>query len=91
VLFAGSSILAAGVFAAGRPFTATIPQLLGMVVTVVGLLVFLRSGGITAAAIVSTVSYATVFLFTLLAYKHVAALPWRTFIPTVARLREFGR
>ena len=91
VLFAGSSILAAGVFAAGRPFTATIPQLLGMVVTVVGLLIFLRVGGITAAAIVSTVSYATVFLFTLIAYKRVAPLPWRSFLPTPARLRELTR
>jgi O-antigen/teichoic acid export membrane protein len=91
VLFAGSSILAAGVFAAGRPFTATIPQILGMVVTVVGLVLFLPVGGITAAAIVSTVSYATVFLFTLIAYKRVAALPWRSFLPSPARLRELAR
>ena len=42
VLFAGSSIISAGVYAAGRPFTATVPQLLGMAVTVIGLFVFLR-------------------------------------------------
>ena len=91
VLFAGSSILAAGIYAVGRPFTATIPQLLGMAVTVAGLLIFLRVGGITAAAIVSTVSYATVFLFTLIAYRRVAHLSWRTFLPTAARLRELTR
>jgi len=91
VLFAGSSILAAGVFALGRPFTATIPQLLGMIVTVVGLVAFLDTGGITAAAIVSTVSYATVFVATLIAYKRVADLPWGTFLPTLARLRELTR
>jgi O-antigen/teichoic acid export membrane protein len=91
VLFAGSSILAAGVFSLGRPFTATVPQLLGMVVTVVGLLVFLRSGGITAAALVSTASYATVFVATLIAYRRVAELPWREFLPTPARLRAFAR
>jgi O-antigen/teichoic acid export membrane protein len=87
VLFAGSSILAAGVYAAGRPFTATFAQLLGMAVTVVGLFVFLRSGGITAAAIVSTVSYATVFAAMLIAYKRVSDTPWSAFVPSPARLR----
>jgi O-antigen/teichoic acid export membrane protein len=87
VLFAGSSILAAGVYAAGRPFTATFAQLLGMAVTVVGLFVFLRSGGITAAAIVSTVSYATVFVAMLIAYKRVSDTPWSAFVPSPARLR----
>jgi O-antigen/teichoic acid export membrane protein len=91
VLFAGSSILAAGVYAAGRPFTATFAQLLGMAVTVVGLFVFLRSGGITAAALVSTASYATVFVAMLVAYKAVSGTPWRSFLPTPNRLREFAR
>jgi O-antigen/teichoic acid export membrane protein len=90
VLFAGSSILAAGVFAEGRPFTATLAQLLGMIVAVIGLLVFLRTGGITAAAIVSTVSYATVFLATLVAYKLVSGMPWRSFLPTPARVRALA-
>jgi O-antigen/teichoic acid export membrane protein len=89
VLFAGSSILAAGVYAAGRPFTATFAQLLGMAVTIVGLFVFLRSGGITAAAIVSTVSYATVFVAMLIAYKSVSDTPWRSFLPTPRRMRGF--
>jgi O-antigen/teichoic acid export membrane protein len=87
VLFAGSSILAAGIAAAGRPFTATFAQLLGMAVTVVGLFVFLRSGGITAAALVSTVSYATVFAAMLYAYKRVTDTPWRAFVPSPSRLR----
>lgn len=81
VLFAGSSILAAGVYALGRPFTATVPQLLGMAVTVVGLLLFLDSGGITAAALVSSASYATVFAVTLVAYQRSAKLPWRALLP----------
>ena len=91
VLFAGSAILAAGVYAAGRPFTATLVQLLGMAVTVVGLFVFLRTGGITAAALVSTASYATVFVGALVAYKSVTGTPWRYFVPTPARLRELTR
>ncbi len=87
VLFAGSSIVSAGVYAAGRPSIASMTQLLGLVVTVVGLVVFLRTGGITAAALVSTASYATVFVTTLIAYKVVTGMPWRWFVPTPSRLR----
>jgi len=90
VLFAGSSIATAGIYAAGRPFTATLTQVLGMVVTVVGLSVFLRSGGIRAAALVSTTSYATVFLASVVGYKVVSGVPWRLFVPTPARLRALG-
>jgi O-antigen/teichoic acid export membrane protein len=88
VLFAGSSILAAGVYAAGRPFTATLAQLLGMAVTVVGLFAFLDSGGINAAALVSTASYATVFAAMLIVYKSVTGTPWAAFVPTRASVRK---
>jgi O-antigen/teichoic acid export membrane protein len=91
VLFAGASIAGAGVYAAARPFTATLPQLLGMVVTVVGLFTFLRTGGVTAAAIVSSASYGTVFVTTVIAYKAVSGMPWRWFVPTPARLRALVR
>ena len=87
VLFAGSSILAAGVFAAGRPLTATLAQVLGMVVTVVGLSVFLSSGGTTAAALVSSAAYATICVAMLVAYKTVSGLRWASFVPTPARVR----
>lgn len=87
VLFAGSSILSAGVYAAGRPFTTTLAQLSGMAVTVVGLTIFLREGGITAAALVSTTAYTTVFVTTLVAYKLVSGIPWKGFLPTPTRLR----
>ncbi len=90
VLFAGSSIISAGVYAAGRPFTATVPQLLGMAVTVIGLFAFLGSGGVTAAAIVSSASYTVVFLTTLVAYRAVTGLRWRDFLPTPARLRALA-
>ena len=90
VLFAGSSILTAGIYAAGRPFTATLTQLLGMLVTIAGLFAFLRVGGITAAALVSSASYGTIFLASLLAYKGVSGVPWRRFAPTPARLRALG-
>jgi O-antigen/teichoic acid export membrane protein len=90
VLFAGSTIASAGLYAAERPFTATMAQLIGVAVTVVGLLAFLRTGGITAAALVSSASYATVFVATLVAYRRVTGLPWRAFLPTPARLRALA-
>ncbi len=90
VLFAASSILAAGLYAAERPFTATVCQLLGMVVSVVGLFLFLRTGGITAAALVSSVSYATICVATLIAYKRVSGLAWRAFLPTPAHVRALA-
>ena len=90
VLFAGSSILSAGIYAAERPFTATLTQLLGMAVTVVGLFVFLRTGGVTAAAVVSSVAYATVFVATLVAYKRVSGKPWRFFLPSPALARAIS-
>jgi hypothetical protein len=62
-----------------------------MVVTVVGLFTFLRTGGATAAALVSTASYATVFVATLVAYKAVSGVPWRWFLPTPARVRALVR
>ena len=91
VLFAGSSILNAGIYAAGRPFTATATQILGMVVTVVGLVVFLSGGGVTAAAIVSSVSYATIFVSSLIAYRRVAGLTWGELVPTPRRVRALAR
>jgi O-antigen/teichoic acid export membrane protein len=91
VLFAGSSILAAGIYAAGRPFTATLAQVAGSVVAVAGLLIFVPSGGITAAALVSTASYATVFVATLVLYQRVSETPWRLFVPTPAHVRTLGR
>ena len=90
VLFAGASIVTAGIYAAGRPFTATFAQILGALVTVIGLLLFLDSGGITAAALVSTVSYTTVFVATLFIYKVISRTPWSSFVPTPARLREMA-
>jgi O-antigen/teichoic acid export membrane protein len=87
VLFAGSAILSAGIYAEGRPFTATAAQLLGMVITVVGLSVFLRSGGVTAAALVSSAAYATVFLASAVAYTSVTGMPWRELVPSRGGVR----
>jgi O-antigen/teichoic acid export membrane protein len=86
VLFAAAGVLLSGLNAANRPFTAAVAQGVGLAVTVVGLLLFLRGGGITAAALVSTTSYTVVFAFALVLYKRAAGLPWRGFLPTAAEL-----
>jgi O-antigen/teichoic acid export membrane protein len=80
VLYAVALVLVAGLYAANRPFTAACVQGAGLLVTVAGLLAFLRSGGIEAAAWVSTAAYATVFACALLAYRRTSGLPWRAFV-----------
>ena len=90
VLFAGSAILAAGIYAAGRPFTATVAQVLGMVVTVVGLSVFLTAEDHRRGLGLDRLLH-RVFVATLLLYKRVSGPPWRAFLPTPGRLRAMAR
>jgi O-antigen/teichoic acid export membrane protein len=80
VLLAGGLILVAGLYAANRPTIATGVQVAGLVVTVVGLLVFLPGGSIMTAAIVSTVAYSVVFVAAVIAYKRVVRLRWKSFV-----------
>ena len=61
-----------------------------MVMIWMGLFVFLRTGGVTAAALVSSVAYATVFVATLVAYKRVSGKPWRFFLPSPALARAIS-
>jgi O-antigen/teichoic acid export membrane protein len=87
VLYAGASVLWSGLYAANRPFTAALTQAGGLVVTVSGLVIFLRSGGITAAALVSTTSYSLVFVAALILYRRAAGLRWHAFVPSLRPLR----
>lgn len=59
--WATAAIVAASLKAIGRPMGATIAQLVGVVVTLVGLAVLLPRYGIAGAALTSTLSYATAF------------------------------
>jgi O-antigen/teichoic acid export membrane protein len=79
IVYAAASVLINGLYAENRPFMATIAQVVGMVVTLVGLLAFLRPGGILAAAIVSTVAYGLVFAAAGILYRNVTGLSWRAF------------
>jgi O-antigen/teichoic acid export membrane protein len=81
VFYSASGALSQGLCAANRPFLASLAQFPGLVVTVVGLLVFLpRGGGIIAAAAISTVAYASVFAASALLYCHVLGLPLRSIV-----------
>jgi O-antigen/teichoic acid export membrane protein len=81
VLYAAAAVLWSGLYAANRPFTASAAQAAGVIVTIVGLLLFLRSGGITAAALVTSVSYTVIFVAALVLYRRAVALRWRDFLP----------
>jgi O-antigen/teichoic acid export membrane protein len=91
VLYAGAAVLFSGLYALERPFTAALSQGGGIVVTVVGLLLFLEDGGIWAAAIVSSVAYATVFLTALAFYRRAASLTWRELVPERDTVRRSWR
>ncbi len=90
VLLMPGLVLSQGLSAANRPFTGTLPQIAGSVVTVVGLLLFLRDGGIEAAAWVTTSAYAVVLVMALILYRGVAGLSWGALSPAqgIAALRS---
>jgi O-antigen/teichoic acid export membrane protein len=80
VCYACAAVLWSGLYALNRPLTAAASQALGLVVTVTGLALFLRAGGIEVAALVSTAAYATVFATALVLYRRAANLAWREFV-----------
>ena len=59
-----------------------------VLVMIVGLVLFLERGGITAAAIISTASYAGVFVTGLALYRRAAGLAWRDFVALETPLRN---
>ena len=80
VLDAAALVLWAGLLAANRPFMSSVAAAPVAVLTIVGLILFLESGGIEAAAIISTCAYALVFAISIALYKRVAHLRWRDFL-----------
>jgi O-antigen/teichoic acid export membrane protein len=80
VCYACAAVLWSGLYALDRPLTAAASQALGVVVTVVGLTLFLRAGGIEVAALVSTIAYAGVLGSALVLYRRAANLAWREFV-----------
>jgi O-antigen/teichoic acid export membrane protein len=92
VFYACAGVLWSGLYALNRPLTAAATQAFGALITVVGLVLFLERGGITAAALVSTASYAGVFLAGLALYRRAAGLAWRDFVvlETLSRNQPFA-
>jgi O-antigen/teichoic acid export membrane protein len=80
VLEAASIVLLTGMLAANRPFLSTVAYAPSAIFTIAGLLIFLQSGGIMAAAIVTTCAYTVSFVITVILYKRLAGLEWRHFL-----------
>jgi O-antigen/teichoic acid export membrane protein len=91
VALALAAVLGSGLYSLERPGLAAMAQLPGIAITVVGLLLFLESGGIVAAAIVSSVAYAAVLLTSLVLYRATAGIRWAELAPNFADLRRFAR
>jgi O-antigen/teichoic acid export membrane protein len=88
VFYAAATVLFSGLYALNRPFTAAVNQVGGILVTVVGLVVFLEDGGIWAAAIVSSVAYTTVFVCAVVTYRSAAGFTWRDLVPRAGVVRS---
>jgi O-antigen/teichoic acid export membrane protein len=81
VLDAASVVLWAGLLAANRPFLSSVAAGPGAILTIGGLILFLESGGIVAAAIVTLSAHTVVFVISALLYRHALGLRWREFLP----------
>jgi O-antigen/teichoic acid export membrane protein len=80
VLAAAAMVLWSGLLAADRPFLSSVAAAPAAILTIGGLLLFLESGGITAAAWVTTCSHTVVFVLSLFLYRHAAGMRWPQFL-----------
>lgn len=88
IAYAVAAVIGAGLYALDRPGLSAISQLPGIVITVVGLLLFLKHGGIIAASIVSSVAYTIVLITSLFLYRSAAGIGWSDFVTSPAELRR---
>jgi O-antigen/teichoic acid export membrane protein len=79
VLEAASVVLLSGMLAANRPLLSTAAYAPSAILTITGLLIFLQTGGIMAAAGVTTCAYTVSFVITVILYKRTAGLDWGHF------------
>jgi O-antigen/teichoic acid export membrane protein len=80
VLDTGAMVLWSGLLAANRPLLSSVAAVPSAILTIGGLILFLESGGIVAAATVTTSAYALVFVVSLALYRRVQGLQWRDFL-----------
>lgn len=95
VLLAMTNVLVSGLFGKGRPATGGFAQLPGAIFMIVMLILFLATGGIEVAALISTITYGISVIVAGAAYLHVSDTTTRELFdlrPTarelVARLRR---
>jgi O-antigen/teichoic acid export membrane protein len=86
VFQAMASMLAAGIAGSGYPFTATLTSLAGAVLTAVGLLLFLRSGGLNAASLVTSAAYAVILVLNAAVYRRISHSSWRDLLASPMRM-----
>lgn len=79
VLQAGAQVLASGLLAADRPLWVSGAIIPAAILTVVGLIVFLPSGGIEAAAIVTSLAYLVEFVIAAVLYRRALSMSWKGF------------
>jgi O-antigen/teichoic acid export membrane protein len=80
VLDAAAMVLWAGLLAADRPFLSSVAAAPAAILTIGGLLLFLESGGIEAAAIVTTCSHTIVFVLSLFLYRYATGMRWPDYL-----------
>lgn len=81
VLYATAEVLRPALYAVNRPLAAAGSYALGVLIAVPALLIFLKPGGLVAAAFISTVSHAAVLVAVLLAYRRVTGVSLWQFAP----------
>lgn len=77
VLLQAAGIMATGLQAINRPLSSSLPSVAGLVVTALGLVLFLDRFGVVAAAWTSTASYAATFAVSLHALLRHGDFDWR--------------
>jgi O-antigen/teichoic acid export membrane protein len=80
VLDAGALVIWSGLLAANRPALSSVAAVPAASLTIGGLILFLESGGIVAAAVITTCAYALVFVISVILYRRLHDLRWRDFL-----------
>jgi O-antigen/teichoic acid export membrane protein len=91
VAYAAAHIVWSGLYAGNRPFLPTLSQIPGVVITLLGLSLFLERFGISGAAVISTASYVTVFGMSMMFLSRASRVPLREFLPHRGDFLQFGR
>lgn len=90
VLWSATSVLGAGLQAAGRPGRASLAQIVGVVITVIGLVYALPRYGIEGAAAVSTVAYGSTFAVALVTLGRVPEFSLRAALSPRALVEDMA-